>query len=111
MTKARGEFRAAGFGGLPAELQASACGKVPAPLRSVNRFVSSAQQVVTYHGCKVTWPRRCNSKCALPARFSTQKKSTVDRLNEVPQLDGRKFTEALLDLALGTFEENPARRA
>src|SRR5690349_12363803 len=49
--------------------------------------------------------------CITCTVFHTGKKSPVDRLNEVPQLDGRKFTEALLDLALGTFEENPARRA
>src|SRR4029077_20022815 len=110
MTRARGEFRAAGSGGIPTELQGSACGKVPAPLRSVNRFVSSAQQLSGYDVLRFTQRRHRDQKCALLARFSTRQ-LTVDRLYEVPQLDGRKFTEAFLDLALGTLEENPARRA
>src|SRR5260370_32003092 len=35
----------------------------------------------------------------------------VQRRHEMPQLDGRKFPEALLNLALRGLEENPARGA
>src|SRR6266536_2026068 len=37
--------------------------------------------------------------------------SSVQSGHEVPKLHGRKFPEALLDLALRQLEENPARRA
>src|SRR5437868_12205572 len=37
--------------------------------------------------------------------------SAIHGLDEVPQLDGRKFPEALLDLALRPLQEDPARGA
>src|SRR2546429_8726427 len=37
--------------------------------------------------------------------------STAQRLHEMPQLHGRKFTEAVLHLALGPLQEDPARGA
>src|SRR6266571_5193738 len=37
--------------------------------------------------------------------------SALERRHEVPQLDGRKFPEALLDLPLRQLEENPPGRA
>src|SRR6059058_3460421 len=37
--------------------------------------------------------------------------STPQRLHEVPQLHGRKFTEAVLHLALGPLQEDPTRGA
>src|SRR5213082_3202705 len=48
--------------------------------------------------------------CKLCTLFHTPS-SAVQRRDEVPQLDGRKFPEAILDLALGPLQEDPARGA
>src|SRR5438552_444345 len=48
--------------------------------------------------------------CKLCTLFHTPS-SAVQRRDEVPQLDRRKFPEAILDLALGPLQEDPARGA
>src|SRR6266498_6104204 len=53
----------------------------------------------------------CQPNRAKTAEIGTRCFSAVQRLHEVPQLDGRKFPEPLLDLALRQFQEDPTGRA
>src|SRR5438105_15422057 len=52
----------------------------------------------------------CRKNRAKDAHFSTRW-SASQRRDEVPQLHSRKFPEAILDLALGPLQKNPARGA
>src|SRR2546422_5086920 len=83
-----------------------ACGKVPAPLRSVNRSVRCLQrktQCRTASGVKaVGLPQRLCTLCTVfhtPATPGAPPGSATTRWP--------KFAEALLDLPLGQLEEDP----
>src|SRR3989441_1385845 len=87
-----------------------ACGKVPDHGRGVNHSVRCLQRKTRRRTARrVKSVGLLQQLCTLRSVFHTQLR--LERLQEVPQLDGRKFPEPLLDLALGQFEEDPGGHA
>src|SRR5690242_18969167 len=87
----------------------SACGKVPAPLLGVNHFVSLTQHMtIAERHAAVPSCQLLAKTCKTRSVFHTEWLFR-QRLHEVPELDRRKFTEAILDIALGGLQNDPAR--
>src|SRR6266566_1145108 len=86
-----------------------ACGKVPTPLHAVNHFVSRTQHYWAGSPCITCRGRAVHSEMCKNCTVFNTAVSAAQCLHEVPQLHRRKFAEAVLDLALGPLQEDPAR--